>query len=235
MEIKAIETRHNGYRFRSRLEARWAVFFETLGVPYEYEKEGYDLGQQGWYLPDFFLEEQNIWVEVKGKSAAEDFQKLQTLGEGTHTKVFLVTGQIGEHVWHGRDGHELYVQRVLDNKEQQIALENMLGHKSTYAPEWGNQVRCPICHNLYVHIENPLESTITPWSGHGNAIGLPMWCENGHKWILRFGFHKGYSFVAIENLAKKTKDLGLWLASGDTQKYQRAITAARSARFNGKG
>lgn len=43
---KAIETIYpwpDGNRYRSRLEARWAVFFETLGIPYEYEKEGYDL------------------------------------------------------------------------------------------------------------------------------------------------------------------------------------------------
>lgn len=41
MEIKPIETYYNGYRFRSRLEARWAVFFDALGVRYEYEPEGY--------------------------------------------------------------------------------------------------------------------------------------------------------------------------------------------------
>jgi hypothetical protein len=29
-EIKAIETSYKGYRFRSRLEARWAVFFDAL-------------------------------------------------------------------------------------------------------------------------------------------------------------------------------------------------------------
>lgn len=37
--IKAIETVYNGYRFRSRLEARWAVFFDEMGVQYEYEAE----------------------------------------------------------------------------------------------------------------------------------------------------------------------------------------------------
>ena len=31
-EIKAIETVYKGYRFRSRLEARWAVFFDACGV-----------------------------------------------------------------------------------------------------------------------------------------------------------------------------------------------------------
>ena len=31
-DIKAIETYYKGYRFRSRLEARWAVFFD-LEIP----------------------------------------------------------------------------------------------------------------------------------------------------------------------------------------------------------
>ena len=43
-ELRAIQTEYKGYRFRSRLEARWAVFFDTLGVKWEYEPEGYDLG-----------------------------------------------------------------------------------------------------------------------------------------------------------------------------------------------
>src|ERR1022692_1636793 len=32
-------TQYNGYRFRSRLEARWAVFFNALHIKYVYEKE----------------------------------------------------------------------------------------------------------------------------------------------------------------------------------------------------
>jgi nucleoside 2-deoxyribosyltransferase len=65
MNIKPIETLYKGYRFRSRLEARWAVFFDALGIKWEYEKEGYDLGEVGWYLPDFWLPEQQKWVEIK--------------------------------------------------------------------------------------------------------------------------------------------------------------------------
>ena len=63
--IKAIETEYNDYRFRSRLEARWAVFFDALGIKYEYEKEGFDVNGT-WYLPDFWLPEQDCWYEVKG-------------------------------------------------------------------------------------------------------------------------------------------------------------------------
>lgn len=79
-DIKAIETRYNGYRFRSRTEARWAVFFDALGVAYKYEPDGYELGQTAngmkffcehqmeiqRYLPDFYLPDYDMWVEVKG-------------------------------------------------------------------------------------------------------------------------------------------------------------------------
>ena len=52
VKIQAIETTYNGYRFRSRLEARWAVFFDAIGQEYEYEPEGFEL-MSGRYLPDF--------------------------------------------------------------------------------------------------------------------------------------------------------------------------------------
>jgi hypothetical protein len=64
MTIKPIETIYNGYRFRSRLEARWAVFFDTLNIEYRYEAEGFDLDGVR-YLPDFFLPKQDRWIEVK--------------------------------------------------------------------------------------------------------------------------------------------------------------------------
>lgn len=65
MPIKPIETLYKGYRFRSRLEARWAVFFDAIVVRWEYEKQGFELGEQGCYLPDFWIEDWRKWVEIK--------------------------------------------------------------------------------------------------------------------------------------------------------------------------
>lgn len=62
--IKAIETQYKGYRFRSRLEARWAVYLDAMGVRWYYEHEGYELAS-GWYLPDFYLPELKLHLEVK--------------------------------------------------------------------------------------------------------------------------------------------------------------------------
>lgn len=63
--MKAIGTVYNGYRFRSRLEARWAVFFDALGVEYEYEPEGMILSNGDYYLPDFYLPNFYSYFEVK--------------------------------------------------------------------------------------------------------------------------------------------------------------------------
>lgn len=70
-DIKAIETHYNGYRFRSRLEARWAVFFDTAGIPYEYEPEGFHLPNNEMYLPDFYLPSMRMYIEIKPKSSDE--------------------------------------------------------------------------------------------------------------------------------------------------------------------
>lgn len=63
--MKAIETYYNGYKFRSRLEARWAVFFDEIGFQYEYEPEGFKLHDGTLYLPDFYLPKYHLYVEVK--------------------------------------------------------------------------------------------------------------------------------------------------------------------------
>jgi hypothetical protein len=63
--IHAIETRYQGYRFRSRLEARWAVFFDSIGLTWVYEPEGFVLDNGIKYLPDFRIVEWGTYIEVK--------------------------------------------------------------------------------------------------------------------------------------------------------------------------
>jgi hypothetical protein len=66
-ELAPLETVYRGYRFRSRLEARWAVAFDTLDWTWEYEPQGFDL-PNGNYLPDFSVElpwGEKRWWEIK--------------------------------------------------------------------------------------------------------------------------------------------------------------------------
>src|SRR5262245_40754729 len=64
-QLKPIPTWYDGYRFRSRTEARYAVLWKGCYWPYEYERQGFAL-ERGPYLPDFYLPQQRAWVEVKG-------------------------------------------------------------------------------------------------------------------------------------------------------------------------
>jgi hypothetical protein len=91
--IKAIETRYAGYRFRSRLEARYAVFFDALHLPWEYEEEGFVLGAVGHYLPDFWLPTLSLWIEIKGPPPTdEERAKARALAEHTIQDVAILAG-----------------------------------------------------------------------------------------------------------------------------------------------
>lgn len=99
--FKVIETKYNGYKFRSRLEARWAVFFDYMGVKYFYEHEGYDLDEHGRYLPDFHIPNAKIILEVKPALeliSKKDWRKIGWLKEkiydlsnGNYIDLFIVT------------------------------------------------------------------------------------------------------------------------------------------------
>jgi len=52
--IQAKPTKYAGITFRSRLEARWAVFFDAIDVRWEYEPETFST-EWGDYTPDFRL------------------------------------------------------------------------------------------------------------------------------------------------------------------------------------
>lgn len=79
--VKPIETLYAGCRFRSRTEARYALFFDALGIRWQYEVEGYET-PYGRYLPDFWLPDQEYSLEVKPEFPTEDEQrKLAAVGE----------------------------------------------------------------------------------------------------------------------------------------------------------
>lgn len=51
--------------FRSRLEAKWAVYFHLLGVKWEYEPVKFELQNGDTYIPDFYFPDYDFYAEVK--------------------------------------------------------------------------------------------------------------------------------------------------------------------------
>jgi len=116
--MKAIQTRYKGYRFRSRLEARYAVLFDALGIRWDYEPEGFE--HEGLrYLPDFWLHIPGksgwgYWVEIKPNEITfDEARKLQSVAAATGHHGWFFVGAPGNGVafearWPGRDTGSIF-------------------------------------------------------------------------------------------------------------------------------
>ena len=128
-DFKAIETIYKGYRFRSRLEARWAVFLDALGVEWEYEPEGFELPSGRRYLPDFRVMCWGtrgecskktrfwLWIEVKGEMTDYDYSRIVEFCGVSPEAPF------------GTSGHPVLIVGNIPE-----SLYEVLGHSSDYYP-----------------------------------------------------------------------------------------------------
>lgn len=89
----SIDTKYKGYNFRSRLEARWAVYFDSIGLKWDYEVEGFMLSNNKYYLPDFYIPNFG-YIEIKplGLVTEEEIEKCISLSEIEKCHVALFEG-----------------------------------------------------------------------------------------------------------------------------------------------
>ena len=142
--MKIIETEYKGYRFRSRLGTRWAVFFDACGVKWEYEPEGFDLGNGLYYLPDFLLHDvfddedkeyigsNDLWIEVKGVMTEIDAKK--NLYFSGMSPILVVT-----NIPDGNNAYDL-AQCVCDISNDDAPLYNNVhpfNFETIYGNNWG--------------------------------------------------------------------------------------------------
>ena len=98
--IRPRPTEYDGHRFRSRLEARWAVFFNEMGWKYYYELDDLMVEYEGEimrYLPDFYViieDDHKAFIEVKGPRMT-DRDKMKVRGTG----LYLREGGKGEVIY----------------------------------------------------------------------------------------------------------------------------------------
>jgi hypothetical protein len=108
--IKAIDTKYKGYRFRSRLEVRWAIYLDSIGIQWVFEPEGYELGNGIRYLPDLWLPELKMFAEVKPENGFNEkaIHKIKLLVLGTGFDCILLDGipEIRSYKKWGADGFQ---------------------------------------------------------------------------------------------------------------------------------
>lgn len=89
-KIKAIPTKYGDITFRSKLEAEWARFFDSIYLRWAYEVEGYELPDGTWYLPDFWFPDCKTFFEVKGVMGEKDINKIHQLASSVACEGLMV-------------------------------------------------------------------------------------------------------------------------------------------------
>jgi len=103
--LQPIQTLYNGYHFRSRLEARWAVFLDCLDLGWRYELEGYVVGGEP-YLPDFYLPTLDVFLEIKPTAPRFDSREdrvARALAVASDKPVYLLYGPLVAAAGFGSD------------------------------------------------------------------------------------------------------------------------------------
>jgi hypothetical protein len=87
-------TRYKDLFFRSKTEALWASIFEALDAAFDYEPETFSLSDGSFYVPDFFLRDLQVWVEIKFDLPSElEISKISQLCLKTSMPCFIFAGR----------------------------------------------------------------------------------------------------------------------------------------------
>ncbi len=238
-KAKAIETRYAGHRFRSRLEARWAVFMDTAGVPWTYEPEGFDLGDAGHYLPDFLVYPQadddkfKFWLEIKGTFPSEsELAKARALAIQTQTRVFVYFGECGipaePSLMEMGSFRDFY--NIMDGPVQlEWGWNNRDGWQERYSADRPTGTW-----------EVGVKPTAFPFFPSKSGLVMPRVSRSNHWWWTDCP-HCGLVFLKLAGQVGECPSFGGHVpASAEpvyprfahaTERLQAAYTAARSARF----
>jgi hypothetical protein len=93
-------TWYNNYYFRSKLEAKWAVFFDSMKIRWTYEPEAFVCEDKSQYTPDFFLSDAIFrngtkWIsgdDFDGKDAVHE-----KLNPGIYIEIKPISYDTDEH------------------------------------------------------------------------------------------------------------------------------------------
>jgi hypothetical protein len=232
--LRAIETVYHGYRFRSRLEARWAVFFDSLGVPFEYEKEGFELEGAGRYLPDFWLPQQECWIEIKPVEPNQSEQeKAGALALATGHPVALFIGNIP-------DADELDDLQYEKGGGAYYFFTDGQGYDCYYA--W---CQCPICGKFGIEFDGrtdrlPCKESFCCWHTRDRILSIKQALERPGSLIEKMGYWKELGSLEASGCpicSKSSSGCRRTGGNGDkgynvaSPRLKRAYLAARQARF----
>ena len=92
--MKGVSVEYNGIIFKSKLEAKWACYFDCIGIKWQYEPNLFKFKNNIYYKPDFFLPQVNLWAEVKidNELTTLEIEKIKCLINETGKRCILLNG-----------------------------------------------------------------------------------------------------------------------------------------------
>lgn len=86
---------YGSQRYQSKLEAKWAIFFDTLKLSFSYEPKGFRLSSGQLYIPDFWIPAWDRYIEIKPfrERHANAWMKCIRLQQESGIRVFLISGE----------------------------------------------------------------------------------------------------------------------------------------------
>lgn len=186
MIYKAIPQIYNGVKFRSTVEARYAVFLDMLGTPWMYEYQGFDLPSCK-YLPDFWLPKiwKGLFIEVKSCMPTEkELTKCNELSRQIDSAVALQyefhhpenCEEYGLLVWNslGLDSFPKGLRYVWTECSHCRYLTLVMSHAFSEDVETDTSESCH-CKQGYLN-----KNSVTITNAYNKARGFRFWNPKSH-------------------------------------------------------
>lgn len=194
---------------RSSWEANFSRYLTHRGIPYEYEPKTFYFNT--WerrgamhYTPDFYLPDEDRYVEIKGQMASEDRTKLRRMAKYyPEVRVDLIDGpayaDLEKQYAHFIPNWEFPAKRERDMKREKVekSLEELTGAGfstvSLHHPEFDllgfNDEQIRFIRILYVQdIQDPeVQDAYTMLA----ETPVPEGCIQKELWVYRYG-QRGY-------------------------------------------
>jgi hypothetical protein len=153
---ESVATDYADCRFRSRREARWAIFLDVAGIAWKYEPRvltvsGSMRGIVYRWLPDFYLPQCEQYAEVKGFLYHDAFSRLMGIARGSDHDIVILghasdpwtprwpcqlhrhDGSLLAVPWQPARGCPLHARYIA---EQDITADLLLHGFPIVVPEW---------------------------------------------------------------------------------------------------
>lgn len=156
--MEAKKTLYNDYLFRSKLEAKWAVFFDMCFIPFIYEPESFLCEDGSQYTPDFFLPEvelrtghyfdviknefvkikPGVFIEIKPLGFAPNDEFIKRLSSAIYPNPLILL--VGDPV------------SAINDSQKNIPVNN----NEQISPFWDNNMvfmHCPKCGKFKIEFD----------------------------------------------------------------------------------